>query len=261
MSIASQPRSERQSDSKRFAGLVACVALALAWPAAAAVSFAGYEWQVRDGTGGPGPNTFSAQNVSVDAEGHLHLRIVKRQGKWSCAEVFLDQRFGFGSYEFELLGRPDQFDDNVVLGLFNYTVPEVGPDGTNEIDIEFATWGGAQAEHGNYAVWPAIAGPGPATHSFDTTLKTDRSLHRFDWGSGSVSFTSLELYGDDGARLVHSWAYAPLSPLPLVPQQPIPVHINLWLFQGNAPTDGQDAEIVLVDFRYVEAPMFANDFE
>ena len=76
------------------------------------MSFAGLEWQVRDGTGGPGPNTFSAQNVSVDQQGRLHLRIVKTQGnRWTCAEVFLAARYGFGRYEFRLLGRPDQLDD------------------------------------------------------------------------------------------------------------------------------------------------------
>jgi hypothetical protein len=237
------------------------VALASSGGAAASVTFAGYEWQVRDGTGGPGPNTFSAQNVSVDEQGRLHLAIVKRQGKWTCAEVFLDKRYGFGRYEFRLLGRPDQLDDNVVLGLFNYTVPEVGPDGTNEIDIEFATWGGAQPEHGNYTVWPSIAGPGPVTRSFDVTLAGDESLHRFDWASGSVAFESYDGFDADEAARIQQWAYAPLSPLPLVPQQPIPVHMNFWLFQGNAPSDGQDAEIVVVDFRYVEAPLFANDFE
>ena len=226
------------------------------------MSFAGLEWQVRDGTGGPGPNTFSAQNVSVDQQGRLHLRIVKTQGnQWTCAEVFLAARYGFGRYEFRLLGRPDQLDDNVVLGLFNYTVPEVGPDGTNEIDIEFATWGGAQAEHGNDTVWPAIAGPGPVTNAFDASLESDQSLHRFDWGSGSVVFDSYNGWSADVASRIHQFAYAPASPLPLVPQQPIPVHMNLWLFQGKAPTDGQDVEIVVTDFRFLETPLFASDFE
>ena len=245
----------------RFRG-GACLALALTCPvSASAISFAGYEWQARDGTGGPGPNTFSAQNVSVDAEGHLHLRIVKRQGQWFCAEVFLDQRLAFGRYEFELLGRPDQFDDNVVLGLFNYTVPDVGPDGTNEIDIEFATWSGAQSEHGNFTVWPAFVGPGPVSYAYDATLKGEQSLHRFDWGSGSVVFDSYDGWSaDPGARIGH-FAYAPLSPLPTVPQQPIPVHMNLWLFQGNAPTDGQDVEIVVTGFRYVEAALFGDGYE
>ena len=248
----------------RFDRLSLVVATALALHQAtssAAVSFAGYDWQVRDGTGGPGPNTFSAQNVSVDEQGYLHLRIVKRQGKWSCAEVFLDQRFGFGRYEFELLGRPDQFDDNVVLGLFNYTVPGVGPDGTNEIDIEFATWGGAQAQHGNYTVWPAIEGPAPVTHSFDATQAGEQSLHRFDWASGSVVYGSYDGWDADPVAEIHSWAYAPLSPLPLIPQQPIPVHMNLWLFQGKAPTDGQDVEIVVTGFRFIESPLFGDGFE
>jgi len=247
--------------SRAAAGVLAVAAFASPTPADAAVEFAGYTWQVRNGTGGPGPNTFDAQNVSVDANGHLHLRIVKRNGKWTCAEVFLDQRFGFGTYQFQLLGRPDRMDDNVVLGLFNYTVPEVGPDATNEIDIEFATWGGAQAEHGNYTVWPAVDGLPPTSHPYDATLAGDASTHRFDWRSGTILFQSLDGWHDDDTGEYARWSYAPVDALQRIPQQPLPVHINLWLFQGKAPTDGQAVDVVVTDFRFVAAPLFGDGFE
>jgi len=42
---------------------------------AQAIEFSGYTWEVRSGTGGPGPNTFVASNVLVDANGYLHLKI------------------------------------------------------------------------------------------------------------------------------------------------------------------------------------------
>ena len=54
---------------------------------------------------------------------------------------------GFGRYQFQVIGRIDQLDPNVVLGLFKYPTPDVGPDGTNEIDIEFAQWGRATANN------------------------------------------------------------------------------------------------------------------
>ena len=96
---------------------------------AQAIEFSGYTWEVRSGTGGPGPNTFVAGNVLVDANGYLHLRISQSKSKWTTAEVFTDAAFGFGTYQFKIIGRPDQFDTNVVLGLFNYTTPEIGPMG------------------------------------------------------------------------------------------------------------------------------------
>ena len=108
---------------------------------AATIEFSGYEWTVRSGRGGPGPNLWEETNVWVDASAALHLKIAHREGKWSCAEVTLQKRLGFGSYEFQIKGLIDRLDDNVVLGLFNYPTRDMGPDGTHEIDIEFARWG------------------------------------------------------------------------------------------------------------------------
>ena len=36
-------------------------------------------------------------------------------------------RPGFGRYQFQVAGRLDLLDDNVVLGLFNYPAGDVGP--------------------------------------------------------------------------------------------------------------------------------------
>ena len=73
------------------------------------LQFAGYSWTVRSGHGGPGPNTWESGNVAVDGEGRLHLRIRLQEGRWSCAEVTLQQRLGFGRYEFEVVIRSFRF--------------------------------------------------------------------------------------------------------------------------------------------------------
>jgi hypothetical protein len=107
-------------------------------PAAKAttIEFAGYTWDVRNGGGGPGPNNWSDKNAWVDDQKRLHLKIAKRDGKWSCAELTMTKPLGFGKYDFVVNGAVGKLDDNVILGLFNYPTPEIGPDGTNEIDIE-----------------------------------------------------------------------------------------------------------------------------
>jgi hypothetical protein len=68
--------------------------------------FSGYDWTVKSGEGrvGPGPNYFSADddNVAVDAEGWLHLRVTRRDDRWLCAEVVSAQSFGSGAYRFYL---------------------------------------------------------------------------------------------------------------------------------------------------------------
>ena len=55
------------------------------------ISFSGYDWWVKTSFGlvGPGPNYFSdsTNNVWLDAQGRLHLRITNRSNQWQCAEV------------------------------------------------------------------------------------------------------------------------------------------------------------------------------
>jgi hypothetical protein len=107
------------------------------------IQFSGYEWIVRDhgsDLSGPGPNLWDGSNVWVDESGDLHLKLTHTEDGWHSAEVTMTQRLGFGRYQFQVIGPIDQLDPNVVLGLFNYPTEEVGPDGTNEIDIEFAHW-------------------------------------------------------------------------------------------------------------------------
>src|SRR5689334_18830286 len=96
------------------------------------IRFSGYTWYVRNaGSGGPGPNNWSPSNVSVDVFGNLHMRITNNNGAWYTSEIYTTQRLGFGRYQFWVNGRVDRLDPNVVLGLFHYPTPDVGPDGTN----------------------------------------------------------------------------------------------------------------------------------
>src|SRR5436190_405258 len=119
------------------------------------IHFCGYDWSVRSGRGGPGPNSWDDTNVWLDDSGALHLKIRHRDGQWSCAEATMQKRLGLGIYEFQISGGIDRLDDNVVLGLFNYPTSDVGSDAAHEIDIEIARWGGAANPIGQYTVGPA----------------------------------------------------------------------------------------------------------
>ncbi len=228
-------------------------------PKAQTLRFAGYEWEVREGAGGPGPNAWDARNAWVDEAGQLHLKISRRASQpevgkpeaeaWSCAEVTVKNRLGFGRYQFQVAGRLDLFDPNVVLGLFNYTTPDVGPDGTNEIDIEFARWGEAGHPGGNYTVWPALPGSTEPGLTFPLP-QAQTSTHRFMWRSGSVRFQSLSGFRENNEGEFLRWKFEPPEPRRLVPQHPLPLHLNLWLFRGRAPQNGKEIEIVIHSFSF-----------
>ena len=217
------------------------------------IEFSGYEWTVRDhgsDLSGPVPNLWDASNVWLDENGKLHLRITQAADGWHSAEVTMTQPLGFGRYQFQIDAPIDQLDPNVVLGLFNYPTEEIGPDGTNEIDIEFAHWGDPVAPIGNFTIWPAQAGIEPSSHTFEFQLNGTYTTQRFIWESQQILFQSLHGHTDNNENEFANFLYQPEDPLSLIGQQPEPVHINLWLFKGRAPTDGNEVEVIIHSFTF-----------
>jgi Glycosyl hydrolases family 16 len=218
---------------------------------AGTIRFSGYTWDVRpSGSGGPGPNNWDQNNVWVDGRGYLHLRLTKRNNRWYCSEVSTQNRLGFGRYQFWIVGRVDKLDKNVVFGLFNYPTSDVGPDGTHEIDIEFAKWGSSSARIGNYTVWPATTGVSRGAKTFSFTLNGDWSTHRFTWSPQSVFFQSQHGHYDNNSYQFASWLYQPRNPTTYISRKPMPVHINLWCYDGRAPSNGQQVEVVVRAFKF-----------
>ena len=214
---------------------------------AATIQFSGYTWNVKNGVGlGPGPNNWSSNNVWVDASGFLHLRISKDPitGKWNCAEVSTQQTFGFGKWQFWVEGRIDQMDKNVVLGLFNYS----GNDGFDEMDIEWARWGNRRYPNCNYTVWPAQQGFKNFSYTKEVALSGPNTTQRFMRTSTSVLFQSLQGFVDDNSNQLATATCT--NPPNSISMLAMPAFINLWLFQGRAPSDRKTVEIIIHKFSY-----------
>ncbi len=238
------------SSTAMFAKLAALPTGALRSTATKTITFSNDTWHVRSGMGGPGPNIWDDTNAWVDAGGNLHLKLTNVAGTWHSVEISTQDRLGFGTYQFDVIGAIDQFDPNIVLGLYNYPPPDVGPDGTNEIDIEFARWGAASHPNGNYTVWPAQAGLQRSTRMFEFALGSITTTHQFVWTPQSIAFQSAQGLASDNAPSFASWSYQPAAFDQYIPQQAMPLHLNLWLFQGAAPANGQEVEIVITKFTF-----------
>jgi hypothetical protein len=236
---------------KWVAGGIAVSALMLAAAVEAkTLDFAGHRWTVRpNGVGGPRNNRWCQANAFVDAQGRLHLRLTKTTRGWCSAEVSSTDRMGFGDYRWTLDSRVDRFDKNVVLGLFNYPTSDVGGDGTNEIDIEFAHWGKARWDPLNYTVFPRDPKVRSTTTAFPLTLAGERSTHSFDWTASAIRFRSFEAEGV-GAPL-RDWTFKPPQPARAIPQAPMPVYMNLWVVAP--PANGQPVEVIVRDFTFTPA--------
>ena len=74
-----------------FAQALASAVVIRPYPGPRWLSFSGYDWWVKTSAGlvGPGPNYFSdsTDNVWLDGQGQLHLRITNRSNQWQCAEI------------------------------------------------------------------------------------------------------------------------------------------------------------------------------
>ena len=204
------------------------------------VTWSGGTWQVKTSRSavGPGPNVYARENVSVDAAGALHLRIARNaKGAWTSAEVIGPTSHGYGTYTFTIASPLDTLDPNVVLGLFTWS--DKAPYAHREIDVEFARWGSAtDATNAQYVVQPWDAANHLARFSQGSSAP---STHSFTWRAGSVAWESRDAAG----AITSSYAYGGADvPTPGDER----VRLNLWLFNGAAPANGQPVEVVVTSF-------------
>ncbi|HEY2721057.1 MAG TPA: glycoside hydrolase family 16 protein [Chitinophagaceae bacterium] len=210
------------------------------------IKFSGFTWAVRNTLNkqGPGPNYFKTDNVRVDEQGYLHLLITKNpaSGEWTCAEITMDSLLGYGTYQFVVDGPIDKTDKNVVLGLFNYS----GNDGLDEMDIEFARWGNNNYPNLNYTIWPAEPAFKNASAVKEFSLESNVSTHYFRRTADSVICSSFNGDTADADKLIYSSIFT--KPAASISKLSMPVHINLWLFNGDAPTDQKTFEVIVRSF-------------
>jgi hypothetical protein len=209
------------------------------------LTFSGFEWLVKgsDTREGPGPNLYGdgEENVWVDAEGRLHLRIDHRAGVWRCAEVIAAPALGYGKYTFSLGGGAEQINDNAVLGLFTWDNDREHHH--REIDVELSRWGDATSDNCQFVVQPYDR-EGKMVR-FEAALHGAPSSHSFDWRPGRIEFESK----CDG-KVIRAWTYTGPDVPPPGKEQ---ARINLWLFRGDPPSDGREMEVVVTGFAFVPA--------
>ncbi|MES1209113.1 MAG: glycoside hydrolase family 16 protein [Pseudomonadota bacterium] len=224
--------------------------------AASTITWGGIQWNVKSGTEmGPGPNVWSADNVFVDGSGDLHLAITNAGGTWTCAEVSTGATYGFGTYQWQVTTSVANLDPNVVLGLFVYGPLALGPDGTHEIDVEYARFGSADADSGRWTNWPnVLATPSlTARSSYPLALAgVPGTTSRFSWRATEIAFSTLAGFQPAGSNsnTIQSWTYRPADPGTTISQAAMPVHMNLWLYEGAPPTDGRGVEVVIHSFNF-----------
>ena len=217
------------------------------------VSFSGYDWWVKTSPGlvGPGPNYFSdsTNNVWLDVQGRLHLRITNRSNQWQCAEVVTRRTFGHGSYRFELDSVVNDLNPSAVLGLFTWSDDPAYAH--REIDIECGRWSDPNdINNAQYVVQPWDL-PGHLVR-YAVPAGLAHSTHLFTWESNRVSYQCQRGgYSPTPAPtdVISSWTFTDAAAVPQTGDEN--VRLNLWLIRGNPPTNNQEVEFVIKSFDFV----------
>lgn len=224
------------------------------------IEFSDFTWNVRSTVKPEGPmgNFFGGLGTSVDllADGALRLSIVNQKGTWYAAEVWTTKALGYGTYTFRVRTPLSQLHPDVTLGLFTYSRSSFAHN--REIDIEFSAWGmDKETLRGQYVIQPYDA-PGHL-YTFPASAFTGLSTQQFTWLSDRIEFASWLGYGErpfeGDPRLLYSWVFSNSKD---IPSPRAPIHINLYLFNGEAPEHDSghkegSLDIVLDGFEFIPA--------
>jgi hypothetical protein len=214
------------------------------------LKFSGYDWKVKKSGGsrvGPGQNYFSdaEDNIRIDEQGRLHIRITQREGRWYCAEIVSAQSFGYGTYRFYVDSNVDRLDPVIVLGLFTWN--DDAAYNHREIDIEISRWGKIEDKNAQYVIQPYTRPQNIVR--FRIPPRLDASTHSFKWEANSVFCQSLKGL-DAGAAadsVIEQHTFTQGIPKPGGEN----ARINLWLMAGRPPSDNSEAELIISKFEFL----------
>jgi len=223
------------------------------------IQWKGYTWDVNSGSPmgshGPGPIRGSADNVTVDAHGYMHLKISGEGSTATGSELDCTEKTGFGSYYYVLDGPITEMDPGVVLSGFIYgPALGVGGDGEDELDIEFSKWNGVAGNiNADFTFYPNT-GHADLKASYEENFLID--LHgskvntcRIDWSSTTVTasiWTGVVPPTASTTAAVRTYTYH--GDANTIPQSPCPMMFNLWTF-GSLPSKPLD--ITVRDYKFL----------
>lgn len=154
-------------------------------PAAKTVTFSGYQWQiVQVPIDRHGHNDCDARNVWVDGDGHLHLVLAERDGRWTSAALILTRPLGYGTYMFTVR---DTSHLDAAAALQMYTWDDRADEDHRELNISISKWGNPASKNTQFV----LEDENIAQNVFRFSAPSGRLTHAFRWQPGNASFTTV----------------------------------------------------------------------
>ena len=207
------------------------------------VQFSGYEWIARSAPSDRGgTNDYDPANAWTDEQGAMHLRIAGEAPRWTCAEVRLTRRLGYGSYRF-VVREVSHLEPAAVLTLFTWDGPAADQN-HREMDIEISRWGNPNAKNAQYVVQPYYV----AANVWPFEAPAGVLTHLLRWEPGRL--TARTFRGADpapGAKPVVEHTFTSGVPAPGNEM----LRMNLYVFRRSTIALKQGTEVVIDKFEYL----------
>lgn len=210
------------------------------------VDFSGFNWRVRWKASDRGGtvNPYNPDNVYVDKSGALHLRIIKRDERWTCSEVSLTQSLGYGTYSFTV-EDVSKLEPSVVFGLFSW---DYSGDQENhrEFDINISRWGDSQNKNAEFVLQPSLV-----PENFTRFMAPSGKLkHTIVWEPGRITMATSRASGSNKTSVVSKHVFTSEVPTPGLES------LRITLFAYRKPNETATAlehpvEVVVDRFEYL----------
>jgi hypothetical protein len=210
-------------------------------PPSRSITFAGYEWRVRDAPSNRGgENFYDPGNAWTDANGALHLRIAQVADKWTCAEVSLTRSLGYGTYSVEVRDT-SHLELPVVFSMFTYDY--AGADENyHEAAVEIARWGDPASKNSQYVIQPYYV----PTNVMRFESPPGPLIHSIHWEPGRMAFKTTR------ASKAAQPAVAERVFTSGVPSHGVEsIRLNLYLFRSAQVALNHEAEVVIDKFQFL----------
>jgi hypothetical protein len=241
-----RPPATAESLPERGAGIVAVARSGGSGrflpPPPKTIAFSGYEWLVRQlPNDRRGMNDYDARNVWVDADGHLHLLLSERDGRWTSADVRLTRSLGYGTYAFDVRDT-SQIDPSAAFSMYTYD-PLGSDQNFRELTIDVSRWGEPGNLDGQFVVQPETVPANVLRFAVPAGLVT----HSFRWEPGRVSFKTVRRAGASRDAVVAERLFTARVPTAGA-ERP---QLTLLYDRGSARPPAKPVEVVVEKFVFL----------
>jgi len=209
------------------------------------LKFSGYDWDVRTTSSDKGGsnNLYAPENAWTDTKGALHLQIKKKDGQWTCAEIFLKRSLGYGTYAVTVRDT-SHLEPAAVFSMFTFDEWDAQQH-YREMDIEVSHWGDpATKNNAQYAIQP-FYNPGNL-YSFATPART--LTYSIRWESGRATFKTVQNSGAGaGGPVVSAHEFTAGVPSPGETK----ARLILYIVASDKNPLKRPTEVVVEKFQYL----------